>query len=94
MTILDMVIHLSLIEKILTTKQTTVLDLRGHILRIHIRMRLKNVVGHVAGVLTDEDIGARSTFHPPEIRWNREDVERKKVVVVVKHSFHVEIRVF
>ena len=91
---LDMVVHLSLIKEILTTKQTTVLNLRRHVARIHVRMRKENVIGHVARVLTDEHVGTGSAFHSPKVRGHRKNVERKKVVVVVQHAFDVKICMF
>ena len=90
----DVVVHLSFIEEVLAAKQTTELYLSLKVLLLDVRMSLTNVVRDQSDVLTNEHVRTGATLHLPEIRRHGEQIQNHELIVVMNHSFQMQIGMF
>ena len=91
MSILDVVVHLSFIEEVLTTKETTELNLSLKVFLLNVGMNLTDMIRDLTHILTNEDIRTGATLHLPQIRRHGEQIQCYKFIIIVNHSSQMQI---
>ena len=89
-----MIVHLGFVEEVLTTKQTTELDLSLKVLLLNVRVSLTNVILDESDILTNEHIRTGAALHLPEIWRHREQIQHHKFIIIMDHSSQMQIGMF